>query len=44
LASDSGHEDRGSKPTVDEIRALQRHSTRTAALHYVHPDDRTGGF
>jgi len=26
--------------TVDEIRALQRHSTRTAALHYVHPDDR----
>ena len=23
--------------TVDEIRALQWHSTRTAALHYVHP-------
>jgi len=26
--------------TVDEIRALQWHSTRTAALHYVHPDGR----
>jgi hypothetical protein len=27
--------------TVDEIRTLQRHSTRTAALHYVHPDGRS---
>jgi hypothetical protein len=26
--------------TADEIRALARHSTRTAALHYVHPDAR----
>lgn len=26
--------------TADELRGLQRHSTRTAALHYVHPDAR----
>ena len=26
--------------TVDELRGLARHSTRTAALHYVHPDTR----
>lgn len=26
--------------TVDELRGLARHSTRTAALHYVHPDAR----
>jgi site-specific recombinase XerD len=26
--------------TVDELRALARHSTRSAALHYVHPDAR----
>lgn len=26
--------------TVDELRALQRHSTRSAGEHYVHPDDR----
>jgi hypothetical protein len=26
--------------TVDETRGLARHSTRTAALHYVHPDAR----
>jgi len=26
--------------TADEIRALARHSTRSAALHYVHPDSR----
>ncbi len=26
--------------TADELRALARHSTRSAALHYVHPDSR----
>lgn len=26
--------------TVDELRGLARHATRTAALHYVHPDER----
>jgi hypothetical protein len=26
--------------TVDELRALARHRTRSAALHYVHPDSR----
>jgi site-specific recombinase XerD len=26
--------------TVDEIRGLARHSTRSAAEHYVHPDER----
>jgi site-specific recombinase XerC len=26
--------------TVDELRGLARHKTRTAALHYVHPDAR----
>ena len=26
--------------TVDEIRGLARHTTRSAAEHYVHPDER----